>query len=666
MEADVYTVPSEVLFKNYSTSTGPQTRNLLIKNTTSQALHTVISYPFSPSFRLSAPAEFRAHLKPKPPHLILELPPKSTSKVIVELKPPSSTAADGPQFLHDSLLVLAGSVCILRVPVRAVPGAEPVPAAAVTSFWPPQKEIDAHCDSFTSQVKAMYDTLSASRPAAVAAVPAVLRPAAAASVTELMQPGTALRAPMVVGSEVAESSGAASGALRSSSMGASGTSAPAAAPTLLRSGSGSTAAVVPPAAMVAAVIPAAAASQPTPELPPEGFSQPEDLYDDAGDVLYDEDGDVVQQPFVLHKTVKVQGRVAVAVPVDGGDGGAAAAAVGSTSNGRSSGGPGLLSLPPGNSLSRTNSTSSFTAAAGGAAAVGLGGNGSSRPGSASGGKLAFALNGKLYDARGTLLDPSLEQVSAVGSLMVVDCGEGAPSLSPSPPQQQPQPQQQQAIRTSSSGTSLTSLTPPRLSTPPGSGNGSGGAGAGGSATGLSPGPGSSRVSLAPLKYGNLPVTASLRPGSAASSMSPHLGRPPPPPPAYTGSAGPGVAAAAAAAPSSAAGAGAGGSDDDPLRKAALAAALRELGIRDLPTPSPRRPPSSGQMPTITVDGLHQTAGAGTLLSGLSPPSYLQYGLPPNYRPSSGRRRPPSATGSAAAYGSGGDEDADGHDDADLE
>ncbi|GIL67996.1 hypothetical protein Vafri_21336 [Volvox africanus] len=516
-------------------------------------------------------------------------------QVIIELRPPSSTAADGPQFLHDSLLVLAGSVCVLRVPVRAVPGAEPVPAAAFTSFWPPQKEIDAHCDSFTSQVKAMYDTLSASRPAAVGAVPAALRPPPAASVSTLTQPGTPLTAPMPVGSEVADSSGAAAGAVRSSSMGASGTSASAASPTLLRSGSGSTAAVVPPAVMATAVIPAAAASQPMPELPPEGFSQPQDLYDDAGDVLYDEDGDVLQQPFVLHKTVKVQGRVAVAVPADGGDGGAAASAVGSTSNGRSSGGPGLLSLPPGNSLSRTNSTSSFT----GAAAVGLGGNGS-RPGSASGGKLAFALNGKLYDARGNLLDPSLEQVSAVGGLMVVDCGEGAPSPSPSPPQQQPQPQpqQQQAIRTSSSGTSLTSLTPPRLSTPPGSGNGSGsvgaGAGAGGAATGLSPGPGSSRVSLAPLKYGNLPVTASLRPGSAASSMSPHLGRPPPPPPAYTGSAGPGVGATATAAPSAA---GAGGSDDDPLRKAALAAALRELGISDLPAPSPRRPPSSGQMPT---------------------------------------------------------------------
>ncbi|GIL78080.1 hypothetical protein Vretifemale_7519, partial [Volvox reticuliferus] len=480
----------------------------------------------------------------------------------------------------------------------------------------------------------MYDVLTAPRPDAAAAVAAPLQPPLqpppAAAASALAPPATAFRAPMPVGSEVADSSGAVSGAVRPSSVGVSGTSPAAAAPTLLRSDSGSAAEVLPPGATAAAVIPAAAAaaSRPTAELPPEGFSQPRDMYDDAGDVLYDNYGDVVQQPFVLHKTVKVQGRVAVAVPVDG-DSGA-----------------GMLSLPQGNSLSRTNSTSSLTAAAGG-----LAGNGS-RPGSASGGKLAFSLNGKLYDARGNLLDPSLEQLSPVGGLMVVDCGEGGQPPSPSPPQQQ----QQQTIRTSSSGTSLTSLTPPWLSAPPIGGGG----GSGGSTAGLSPGPASSRVSLAPLKYGNLPVTASLRPGSATSSMSPHLGRPPPPPPAYTGSAGPGAAVAAAAAPSSA-----GGSDDDPLRKAALAAALRDLGITDLPMPSPRRPPSSGQVPT-GPDGLRQVAGAGTLLSGLSPPSYLQYGLPPNYRPSSGRRRPPSATGSTAAYDSGGDEDAYDHDDADLE
>lgn len=81
MEAEVYTVPSEVVFKRYTSSTGPQTRNLLIKNTSSQALRAVISYPFSPSFRLSIPADLPVELKSHPPHILLELPPKSTTKV---------------------------------------------------------------------------------------------------------------------------------------------------------------------------------------------------------------------------------------------------------------------------------------------------------------------------------------------------------------------------------------------------------------------------------------------------------------------------------------------------------------------------------------------------------------------------------------------------------
>jgi hypothetical protein len=81
MEAEVYTVPAEVIFKNYASSQGPHTRNLLLKNTTSQPLLTVVSYPFSPNFRLSTPADLRAELKSNPPHLIFGLPPKSTSKV---------------------------------------------------------------------------------------------------------------------------------------------------------------------------------------------------------------------------------------------------------------------------------------------------------------------------------------------------------------------------------------------------------------------------------------------------------------------------------------------------------------------------------------------------------------------------------------------------------
>lgn len=71
---------------------------------------------------------------------------------------------------------------------------------------------------------------------------------------------------------------------------------------------------------------------------------------------------------------------------------------------------------------------------------------------------------------------------------------------------------------------------------------------------------------------------------------------------------------------------------------------------------------------LPSDGSQQGSGR-PLLSAPALPPYLQYGLPPNYRPSSGRHRPPSASGTIASavvktYDS--DAEADDHDDADLE
>ncbi len=79
-QESLYTVPNEVLFRNYSTLSGPQTRNLLFKNTTNQVIRTLVSYPFTPCFRVHPPAD-GGQLLPNPPHLVLQLQPNSTCKV---------------------------------------------------------------------------------------------------------------------------------------------------------------------------------------------------------------------------------------------------------------------------------------------------------------------------------------------------------------------------------------------------------------------------------------------------------------------------------------------------------------------------------------------------------------------------------------------------------
>lgn len=98
MAEPVYCVPSEVLFRNYASTPGPLTRNLLLKNTTNAQLQTVISYPFSPSFRLHIPPEQKAELRSNPPHVVLELGPNSTGRVC-------ACSSPGAGVLHAELLV---------------------------------------------------------------------------------------------------------------------------------------------------------------------------------------------------------------------------------------------------------------------------------------------------------------------------------------------------------------------------------------------------------------------------------------------------------------------------------------------------------------------------------------------------------------------------------
>lgn len=183
-------------------------------------------------------------------------------------------------------------------------------------------------------------------------------------------------------------------------------------------------------------------------LPPEGFSQPAPSasYGFIPDDDTDDDA-AVQQPYVLHRSVKVQGRVAVAVPAAGGGGGGTAVGSGGVVL-RTSCGQVPFTLPGGDPLSCASSSSGGPGGGGGGgsrmgSAWSLGGGTEGlaygRPGSA---KLAFILNGKLYDARGNELDPAAvgavgpaAAVGAVGAaaggggVVVVDCGEAPPRLS---------------------------------------------------------------------------------------------------------------------------------------------------------------------------------------------------------------------------------------------
>eukprot|EP00198_Chlamydomonas_reinhardtii_P009142 XP_001698479.1 predicted protein [Chlamydomonas reinhardtii] len=185
MAEPVYCVPSEVLFRNYASTPGPLTRNLLLKNTTNAQLQTVISYPFSPSFRLHIPPEQKAELRSNPPHVVLELGPNSTGRVILELKPPEASAdGSGPLGGHfqDELVVLFGGVRQLVVPMRAVHhGLEGTPAqqsALLTrlAYWPGQQELDARSAAFTDDVTATYPGITPAPPAHVPPPPAPTLP----------------------------------------------------------------------------------------------------------------------------------------------------------------------------------------------------------------------------------------------------------------------------------------------------------------------------------------------------------------------------------------------------------------------------------------------------------------------------------------------------------
>jgi hypothetical protein len=159
-------------------------------------------------------------------------------------------------------------------------------------------------------------------------------------------------------------------------------------------------------------------------LPPDGFSRPPgDAADDTcatlgglaayGDLIPDDDPALAQP--VLIKAFKGVGRTAVAVTTASGP------ALLSTSTSAQPTGP---QLPPGEPLSRTASGMAGPAGCAAAAANGAAhspsSSGISRPASSGGGKVAFALNGKLYDSRGKELGPE-----AGGGFRVVECGAPA-------------------------------------------------------------------------------------------------------------------------------------------------------------------------------------------------------------------------------------------------
>ncbi|KAG2428781.1 hypothetical protein HXX76_011481 [Chlamydomonas incerta] len=539
----------------------------------------------------------------------------------------------------------------MRAVHHGLEGAPAQQSALLTrlAYWPEQQELDARSAAFADDVLATYSGLA---PAAPAHAPAAA-PAAPLPPQQLLQPA-GMPGPGAAGAGL-DASDPMAAAFLAMQPGADPQQQQQQqqqlAAALAASGSGAPPPMAPP--------------RPAVELPPEGFSQAGAAAGTAagagpgpgpaggglreyGDLI-EEDDDALSRPFVLTKTVKVQGRVAVAVPagdaaalaasssgslptaaaglgVGSGRGGAAAAA----STAAAGAAAALSSLPVGDPLSRTSS---------GSGSVGFGGGGGGvRPGSA--GKAVFVLNGKLYDARGNEVDPAAA-AGPGGGVTVVDCGEvTTPRMSSS----------NSASNASSAAAAAAGAgTPTRLAAPPMAPLAVG-----------SPGPGSTAAggrgvgALAPLKHGGIPVTAALRPGSATGAAAFMGGSPGPlrQPPAAA------AAAASAAAPRA----------DDPLRAAALAAAMRELGITDLPAPSSSgRPAATGAAPSPQPHpaAAHTHAGGEPdwprlQARGAQPPlpanghmpSYVQYGLPPNYRPSSGRRpgsaKPPPARSAPAA------------------
>ena len=86
-EETLYAVPDAIIFRNCAVLGGPQTRNLLLRNNTDAPVQAVVSYPFSPTFRISLPGtggdvqQQQGQLKPNPPHALLSVPPNGTAKV---------------------------------------------------------------------------------------------------------------------------------------------------------------------------------------------------------------------------------------------------------------------------------------------------------------------------------------------------------------------------------------------------------------------------------------------------------------------------------------------------------------------------------------------------------------------------------------------------------
>ena len=91
--ADVYTVPEQVLFRNFdllSQGGGLQTRSLLLQNKTQAPLTAFVSYPFTKHFRLHA-SEGQT-LCPSPPLVTLTVQPGVPAKLTLQLLVPEDSS----------------------------------------------------------------------------------------------------------------------------------------------------------------------------------------------------------------------------------------------------------------------------------------------------------------------------------------------------------------------------------------------------------------------------------------------------------------------------------------------------------------------------------------------------------------------------------------------
>ena len=115
MQEQVYVVPELIAFKNWQFFNGSQTRNLLLKNNTPQRLPAFVSYPFTAYFAVHAASSDGQHsLHSSPPHYALQLEPNSATKVVVELRLPSTAAAaaeEGESQTPDNLQGRGGGGC---------------------------------------------------------------------------------------------------------------------------------------------------------------------------------------------------------------------------------------------------------------------------------------------------------------------------------------------------------------------------------------------------------------------------------------------------------------------------------------------------------------------------------------------------------------------------